>query len=451
MLLQGKSRGLLLGNYVLLEELGGGGMGVVYKAQHRGLKKIVALKVLSPEATENATALKRFRREVHATSKLHHPHIIASLDAGDDKGVHFLVMEYAEGCDLARWVKKNGPLPVGQAVDCILQAAQGLAYAHGAGIFHRDIKPSNLLVSGGVVSGGVVSGKSNPPLTTHNSPLTLKILDMGLARFDTSGNTCGNETTTDALTKTGSIMGTCDYMAPEQALNAKMADQRADVYSLGCTFYFLLTGQPMYAGETPMERMFAHRENPIPQLPGASRALQAAFARMVAKRPEDRYQSMTQVLAALQKPSPALPRKRKKAVLLWLSVAGAVAAAVLILALTLGHHTPNAAPGATNPAPTVGVRPIGAAQPTSLTVSPTAKEYFRVAQPTVIEMPAGRDVVDGPGKSGPGGFNLKQRPATVDMDQWKSVPAEQKQQEDQLRKEMDKLFESRKALERQTK
>src|SRR5262249_51588377 len=154
------------------------------------------------ELTVKQTALKRFHREVQAAAKLNHANIVAALDAGEAKGVHFLVMDYVEGCDLSQWVKKNGPLPVDRAVDCILQAAQGLAFAHAAGIIHRDIKPSNLLVSG-----GVVSGESKQPLTTHHSPLTVKILDMGLARIDKAGNSSGNETITDELTQTGSIMG----------------------------------------------------------------------------------------------------------------------------------------------------------------------------------------------------------------------------------------------------
>ena len=174
-------------------------------------------------------------------------------------------MEYVEGSDLSALVKKNGPLPVEQAVSCVLQAAHGLLHAHEAGIVHRDIKPANLLLaSGGRESpGGVV-----------------KVLDMGLARMDGGEN--DPAAVPDDLTQSGAIMGSWDYMAPEQAANTKKADRRADVYSLGCTLYYLLTGKAMYAGDTAMEKMLAHREQPIPPLPNVSKKLQAVYVRMVA-------------------------------------------------------------------------------------------------------------------------------------------------------------------------
>jgi tRNA A-37 threonylcarbamoyl transferase component Bud32 len=275
MLFQGKTKGLVLGNYVLMEKLGQGGMGMVFKARHRKMGRVVALKVLSPSVTKNPRAVKRFQREAHAAAQLQHPNIVGAYDAGEDKGIHFLVMEYVDGSDLSSLVKKQGPTSIAQAVDCILQAAQGLAHAHAAGIVHRDIKPSNLLLAS---AGGV------------------KVLDMGLARFDSSGNS----TVPDELTQSGSIMGTCDYMAPEQALNSKYADQRSDVYSLGCTLYYLVTGKVMYAGETSMEKLLAHRETPTPALPGVSKGLQAVYQRMVAKDPKERYQSMKEAIAGLE-------------------------------------------------------------------------------------------------------------------------------------------------------
>ncbi|MGE3806090.1 MAG: serine/threonine-protein kinase, partial [Gemmataceae bacterium] len=231
MLCQGRTRGLVMGNYVVLDKLGQGGMGVVFKAQHRRMKRTVALKVLSPKITSNPTAVQRFQREVEAAAKLSHPNIVAAYDADEDKGVHFLVMEFVDGSDLSSLVKKSGPLPVAQAADCISQAAQGLQHAHEEGIVHRDIKPHNLLLSG------------------SGSKRVVKILDMGLARVNADG---ANAAPAGELTESGSIMGTCDYMAPEQALNTKRADQRADIYSLGCTLYYLLTGRVMYGGETAM-------------------------------------------------------------------------------------------------------------------------------------------------------------------------------------------------------
>jgi len=279
MLYQGKSKGLVLGNYAVLDKLGQGGMGLVFKARHRRMQRLVALKVLPPAVTKNPSAVQRFQREVQAVAKLDHPNIVAAYDADESHDVHFLVMEYVDGSDLSRLVKKQGPLPVGQALDCIVQAARGLEHAHAAGIIHRDIKPSNLLL---------------------DSKGTVKILDMGLARFEGSGN-APSSTKADELTQSGSIMGTCDYMAPEQALNTKRADQRADIYSLGCTLYYLLTGHVMYGGETSMEKLLAHRETPIPPLPGAGPELETLYRRMVAKKAEERYASMHEVIAGLEK------------------------------------------------------------------------------------------------------------------------------------------------------
>ncbi len=277
MLLQGKVKGLVLGNYVILDKLGQGGMGMVLKARHRRMERVVALKVLSPAIVKNPSALQRFQREVKAAAKLSHPNIVAAHDADETKGVHFLVMEYVEGSDLSALVKKQGPLSADLAVSCVLQAAHGLLHAHEAGIVHRDIKPANLLLDGR----GVV-----------------KVLDMGLARIEGGEN--DPTAVPDELTQSGAIMGSWDYMAPEQAVNTKKADRRADVYSLGCTLYYLLTGKPMFGGETAMEKMLAHREQPIPPLPNASKKLQAVYTRMVAKTPEERYPSMAEVIAELE-------------------------------------------------------------------------------------------------------------------------------------------------------
>jgi serine/threonine protein kinase len=280
---QGKSNGLSFGNYVVQDKLGQGGMGMVFKAQHRRMQRVVALKVMSAAGMKSPDAVKRFRREVQAAAKLTHPNIVAAFDADEAKGTHFLVMEYVEGDDLAKLVKKHGPLPVDRAINYVIQAARGLEHAHNEGVVHRDIKPANLL------------------LDKHG---TVKILDMGLARID--DNVGANAT---GLTQTGNIMGTVDYMSPEQALNTKYADKRADIYSLGCSLWYLLTGKSVYTGESLMERLMAHREQPIPSLSGSisldktpedSRSLDAVFARMIAKRPEERYQTMGEAIRDLE-------------------------------------------------------------------------------------------------------------------------------------------------------
>lgn len=281
----GKGASLTFGNYVILDKLGQGGMGVVLKAEHQRMRRVVALKVLSPNAVKTPDAVRRFEREVQAAAKLEHPNIVTAYDADKANTMTFLVMQFVDGDDLAAIVKKRGPFPLDRAVDCVLQAARGLEFSHKRGVIHRDIKPHNLLLG----KDGVV-----------------KILDMGLARIEDPMG----QSPEASLTETGTVMGTIDYMSPEQALDTKTANARSDIYSLGCTLYYLLTGAAPYPADTLMQRLLAHREAPIPQLPNVSSAVQAIFRRMVAKKMEERYSSMTEVIADLQRcltASPTLP------------------------------------------------------------------------------------------------------------------------------------------------
>lgn len=281
-LLSGEDVPLVLGDYVVTESIGRGGMGYVLKARHRRMKRTVAIKFLLKSLTDSEDLRRRFEREVEAAAQLDHQNIVTAYDAGVHEGSHYLVMQYVDGEDLSQIVKSSGPMEIPDAVDVIRQAALGLGYAHDRGIIHRDIKPGNLLLD----SEGVV-----------------RILDMGLARMTPSpGDELEGGANAD-LTNTGSVMGTIDYMAPEQALDAKSVDHRADIYALGCTLYFLLTSNPPFRNETVMRRLLAHREQPAPRIseyrPGAPPELDDIFATMMAKSPDDRFPSMKHLIAAL--------------------------------------------------------------------------------------------------------------------------------------------------------
>ena len=272
LVLAGKTKALIMHNYTILDRLGAGGMGQVFKAEHRRMKRVVALKMLPTSVSTDPAALARFQREVEAAAQLSHPNIVAAYDADEANGAHFLVMEYIDGRDLSALVKTEGPLSPQRAVGCILQAARGLEFAHQKGVIHRDVKPSNLLL---------------------DSQGTVKVLDLGLARIDGGAG----------LTGSGEVMGTVDYMAPEQAISARTVDARADIYSLGCALYYLVTGKPPYDGQSLTDKLLAHQRQPIPSLaaaqPSVSTELDAVFRKLVAKGRDDRYQAMTEVIAAL--------------------------------------------------------------------------------------------------------------------------------------------------------
>lgn len=284
-LLEGRDKELVLGSCLLLKPLGEGAMGRVYQARHGKLGQVVALKVIRQERLEHPDAIRRFQREIQAAAQLSHPNVVRAFDADQVGGTHFFVMEYVQGADLARLVKQAGPLSLGRACDCIRQAALGLQHAHEHGLIHRDIKPSNLLVT---LDWGV------------------KLLDMGLARVAHPGEASEGSS---LLTQEGSVMGTPDYVAPEQALDPHSADIRADIYSLGCTLYFLLTGQVPFPGGTLTEKLLHHQmDEPVsvtvlrPEVP---KVLAKVVGRLMAKRPEERWQTpaeVAKVMAAFLKP-----------------------------------------------------------------------------------------------------------------------------------------------------
>jgi len=266
--------------YRILEQLGQGGMGTVYKAEHKIMDRMVALKIINRRFTANADVAERFRREVKAVAQLTHPNLVAAHDAEEANGLHFLVMEFVEGISLDRYVLQRGPLPVNRACWFIRQAALGLQYAHEKGMVHRDIKPQNLMVT--------PKGQ-------------LKILDFGLALL--------RDVETAGMTSPSMFVGTPEFVAPEQARNSHLVDIRADLYALGCTFYFLLTGKPPFKGNSPLEVMAAHVETE-PQPIASIRAdvpheVIQIVARLMAKKPEDRFAvpaDLTTALAPWVKP-----------------------------------------------------------------------------------------------------------------------------------------------------
>jgi len=282
--------GAMLRDYRLFEQIGRGGMGAVHRAEHVRLKRPVAIKLLLTDRLQDDSAIARFNREMEAVGKLDHANIVRATDAGDHDGTHFLVMELVDGPNLSQIARTVGPLRVADACELVRQAAEGLQHAYEHGLVHRDIKPSNLLLSDGRPS----------PSSATGSP-AVKILDLGLALLRE------NPTDQDELTSSGQIMGTLDYMAPEQASDTHGVDIRADLYSLGCTLYHLLAGSPPFSGSqysTILKKMMAHAQTPVPPLSNVRSdvppELMTILDRLLAKEPSERYATPAEVAAALQ-------------------------------------------------------------------------------------------------------------------------------------------------------
>ncbi len=275
-LLAGKSKGFYLGSYRLLRPLGKGGMGVVYLGEHHVMKRLMALKILPPEAVADPRRTERFKEEARASAQLDHPNIVRAYDFAEAGGKLYIVMEYIDGIDLQHAVSRDGVMSVPLALDVIRQAANGLAQAHDRGIIHRDIKPSNLMLR----TDGVV-----------------KVADMGLARVSWMS--------VDEQSTGARLLGTADFVAPEQAINSKTIDARADIYSLGCTLYFLLTGRPPFPGNSVSQRLAKHQTSPPPDVRLLQKDCPASVAelvrRMMAKRPEDRPKSVAELLAQIER------------------------------------------------------------------------------------------------------------------------------------------------------
>jgi serine/threonine-protein kinase len=286
---------LSVGPYVILDRLGEGGVSEVFKAWDTVCGRSVALKVLRQHLTTQSAAIREFQRELQTVTRLSHPNIIKTFDAHQLGALHFFAMEFVEGLDLDRYVRQTGPLPIDQACDYIRQVAQGLQHAHQLNLVHRDIKPANLFLI-------------NPPDSStpvrRGSDSIVKILDWGLARLRPATGESADTAGVDMDAEKGMLIGTADYIAPEQALDPCLVDIRADVYSLGCTLYFLLTGQPPFPGASLMQKLMQHQDAERPQVrdvrPEVPENLAAIVQRMMAKRPEDRYQIPLLVAAPLR-------------------------------------------------------------------------------------------------------------------------------------------------------
>ena len=275
-LLRGKHRGFFLGKYKILDRIGLGGMGQVFLAEHATMRRRVAIKVLPPDRADSAYSRERFLREARAAGQLDHPNIVRAFDFDAEGEVIFLVMEYVDGVTFQDLVERSGPLEAERAAHYLLQVAHGLAYLHTFGLVHRDIKPANLLVD----RQGVV-----------------KILDLGLVR---------SEVDEDNLTRGEGvhILGTADYLAPEQAIDCTRVDARADIYSLGATAHFLFTGRPPFEGDKIAHKLLAHQLKPVRPVhelrPDVPVELSDVVARMLAKKPADRYATPSELIQALE-------------------------------------------------------------------------------------------------------------------------------------------------------
>ena len=280
-LLQGRHKGFLLGRYKLLSLLGAGEMSSVYLAEHTMMERRCAIKVLPAAKVKDTSYLGRFHREARAVASLNHTNIVRAYDVdlqsegGTD--VHYLVMEYVEGKNLEKLQREQGTLDVVAAVDIIRQAAEGLHHAHLAGLVHRDVKPENLLI---------------------DSQGTVKLLDLGLARFFRS-----TEVESLTIKHDEKVLGTADYLAPEQAIDSHKVDARADIYSLGCTLYFALCGHPPFTEGTLVQRLLAHQTKTPPSVkrsrPELPDSLVAVLEKMMAKSAASRYQTAAETAAAL--------------------------------------------------------------------------------------------------------------------------------------------------------
>jgi serine/threonine protein kinase len=303
---------LAIGPYQVLARLGQGGVSEVFKAWDTQLGRVVALKVLRQHLVVHSDAIRQFQRELQAVTRLSHPNIIKTYDANQVGTLHYFAMEYVEGMDLDKFVRRHGPLTVEQACDYVRQVAQGLQHAHQLGLVHRDIKPANLFL----INPPIPGAESAPTRCRPPDPM-IKIIDWGLARVQPGPGESADLAGADLDAEKGMLIGTADYIAPEQARDASLVDIRADIYSLGCTFFYLLTGQPPFPGASLMQKLLQHQEAAPPSVqevrPDVPDDVAAIIQKMLAKQPDDRFQIPLLVVAPLRRyclGSPALGGSR---------------------------------------------------------------------------------------------------------------------------------------------
>jgi len=284
-LLRTRSMRFFLGPYRILDQLGQGGMGRVFQAMHQTMNRLVALKVLAPQVVNSARAHELFAREVQAAAQLTHPNIVMAFDANELDGRHYLAMEYIDGPNLESHVRERGQLPIGIACEIIFQAANGLQYAHEKGMVHRDIKPANLLLQ----------------QDRKTEAFQVKILDFGLARLSQLDTPVATEHT--IIAKPNTVMGTPDFLSPEQSRDLHEVDIRSDLYSLGCTFYYLLAGQVPFPGGSTVDKVVRHNNElaePIEDIrPDVPAKIGSIVRKLMAKNPADRYQTPDELMDAL--------------------------------------------------------------------------------------------------------------------------------------------------------
>jgi serine/threonine protein kinase len=304
-LLAGNSKGFLLGRYRILEQIGQGGMGIVYKAIHTSMRRLVAMKVLRPAvSTDKEWHRHLFEREARAAAHLDHPNIVTLYDADHINGVYFLVMELVEGPSLKKRVQDRGPLAVHKASNVVCQVADALGYAHQEGFVHRDIKPSNMLLTRlPVPPRKRDASRTLPGNSSEEFPFRVKVLDFGLSRLAPEQHFAHDQDGT-IQAMPGVVWGTFDYISPEQLMDVHSVDVRSDLYSLGSSFYYLLTGQVPYGGGSIQERLIrraTEEPTPVSKLrPGLPPPVARIVERLMQRLPADRFQTPDELIDALR-------------------------------------------------------------------------------------------------------------------------------------------------------